>query len=216
MASDAPRAESRILPIATVIGLIALLHVMPNRYTLLPSWFVYVLGAVMSACLLAAGMLPGTYWPRVERWVVALFVAIGFVTELAVMRELIVDIIFHRKQLSAITLLATAVAIWAVNVLVFTFIYWQMDRGGPQGRAFGWHGRADLSFARGDEYDHLPDDWRPTFADYLFLGFNTSTAFSPTDTLPLTIRAKMLMMAQATISLVTLVIVAARAINILA
>ena len=135
MATDVARAESRILPIVTVIGLVALLHVLPNRYTLLPSWIGYVLGVVLSASLLAAGCYAGTYWPRVERWAVALFVAVGSVTELVVMKDLIVDIVFHRKQLSAITLLATAVAIWVVNVLVFTFIYWQMDRGGPQGRA---------------------------------------------------------------------------------
>jgi hypothetical protein len=215
MASDVARAESRILPILTVIALVALLHSMPNRYVLLPSWFAYALGGVLSVSLLAAGMLPGTLWPRVERWAVGVFVAIGFVTQVVSLKDMIEDILFHRRQLSAITLLATAIAIWVVNILIFTFIYWQMDRGGPQGRAGGWRGRADLAFAHGDDADGVPADWRPTFADYLYLGYNTSTAFSPTDTLPLTTRAKMLMMAESTISLITLVIVAARAINVL-
>jgi hypothetical protein len=215
MVSDVARAESRILPIVTIIALVALLEVLPNRYTWMPWWTGYVLAAFLVTSMLGAWLSSAKYWSTIERWAVGLFVAVGTVAELVALQAMIADILLHRKQLSAITLLTTAVGIWVANVLIFSFIYWQIDRGGPEGRRRGFHGRADLTFAHGDPSDSMPADWRPIFADYLFLGFNTSTAFSPTDTLPLTVRAKMLMMMQSTVSLVTLVVVAARAINIL-
>jgi hypothetical protein len=215
MAPDVARGESRVLAILTIIALVALIHSMPGRYTLLPSWIAYALAIALVVSMIGAWMAVGTYWALAERWAVGLFVAVGVITELVVLRDMIVDIVFHRRQLSAITLLATAIVIWVTNVLIFAFVYWQIDRGGPEGRSHGWRGRSDFTFARGDESDGVPADWRPSFADYLYLGYNTATAFSPTDTLPLTTRAKMLMMVQSSISLVTIVIVAARAINIL-
>ena len=90
-----------------------------------------------------------------------------------------------------------------------------MDRGGPEARANKAEKKPDRLFPQEGAVEDVPADWRPTFVDYLFLGFTTSTAFSPTDTLPLTSRAKILMMLQCTISLVTIVAVASRAINIM-
>jgi len=208
--------ESRLLPGLTILALVALIQLLPSRYVLLPPAVVYVLGGVLVLALIAAGVTrPGSMWVRVERWAVWLFVLVGTAAELVILKDLIGDIIFHKRELAAITLLTTSVAVWVTNVLIFSFVYWQLDRGGPDGRVRGWNGRADLTFTQGNPSDGIPADWRPTFADYLFLGFNTSTAFSPTDTLPLTARAKMLMMTQSCISLVTIVIVAARAINVL-
>lgn len=93
--------------------------------------------------------------------------------------------------------------------------YWTLDRGGPAARGLTRHSRPDFLFAQmtieqGDE------SWSPGFIDYLFLAFTNATAFSPTDTLPLSGRAKLLMMAQSGISLLTIALVAARAVNILA
>ena len=75
--------------------------------------------------------------------------------------------------------------------------------------------RPDWLFPQAGIPEDVPPDWRPLFFDYLFLGYNTATAFSPTDVLPLTHRAKLLMMLESTISLLTLVIVVSRAINVL-
>jgi hypothetical protein len=99
---------------------------------------------------------------------------------------------------------------------MFSLLYWQIDRGGPGSRDTNAGRRPDWLFPQesaptGD----LPPDWRPTFVDYLFLAFSTATAFSPTDILPLTHRAKVIMMIESSISLITLVVVAARAINVL-
>ena len=101
-------------------------------------------------------------------------------------------------------------------MLAFSLLYWQVDRGGPEARANNVSTKPDWLFAQAGAPADVPPDWRPTFAVYLFLGFTTATAFSPTDALPLTSRAKVLMMTESTISLATIVVVASRAINILA
>ena len=93
--------------------------------------------------------------------------------------------------------------------------YWRLDRGGPEPRANGRSTKPDWLFPQEGLPEYVPADWHPTFIDYLFLEFDTATAFSPTDDLPLTSRAKLLMMLESTISLVTIIAVVARAINIL-
>jgi len=124
----------------------------------------------------------------------------------------------HRQ--TAGQLLVSAVSLWVTNILVFALWYWRLDAGGPHGRdARPTHEQgaflfpqmmmtADLRRAVGQQV------WFPTFADYLFLAFNTSTAFSPTDTPVLTPWAKVLMMIQSFLSLGVLVLLAARAVNI--
>ena len=105
--------------------------------------------------------------------------------------------------------------IWTANVLTFSLLYWQIDRGGPYARVNRLKVKPDWVFAQGAVPEDLPPDWQPLFLDYLYLGYNTATAFSPTDASPLTRRAKMLMMIESMISLLTLVIVLSRAINII-
>jgi uncharacterized membrane protein len=115
-------------------------------------------------------------------------------------------------------LLLDALNIWATNVIIFSLWYWVFDRGGP---SVVWRddhrGPSEFIFP----HMMLPAgtvgaDKRPGYVDYLFLSFNTSTAFSPTDTMPLTARMKLLMMLESAVSLGTLALVAARAVNILA
>ena len=112
-----------------------------------------------------------------------------------------------------IPLLVTGATLWVWNVTIFALWYWLLDRGGPEQRLRGVPARADFQFQR-------PSDAPPAgvalhFVDYVFLAFNTSIAFSPTDAPPMTTRAKLLMMTQALLSLVTLVVVVARAVNLL-
>jgi uncharacterized membrane protein len=118
-------------------------------------------------------------------------------------------------------LLVSASALWFTNVLIFALWYWRLDAGGPHRRdARERHAAGAFLFP---QMTMLPDvreeadqrDWSPQFIDYLFLAFNTSTAFSPTDTPVLTRWAKALMILQSLISLTILVLLAARAVNIL-
>jgi uncharacterized membrane protein len=116
-----------------------------------------------------------------------------------------------RGQTQAGDLLRDAALLWASNVLVFALWYWELDGGGPAHRH---HGQHDFLFPQ-MTIQHKANEWTPEFLDYLFLAFNTSTAFSPTDTMVLARRAKVLMMVQSLISLVTIAVLAARAINTL-
>lgn len=111
-------------------------------------------------------------------------------------------------------LLRDAALIWVVNVLVFALWYWEIDGGGPAERHTRYHRSTDFQFPQLSA-DGAAERWSPTFVDYLFLAFNTSTAFSPTDTVPLSRPVKLLMMAQSLISLIVTAVLAARAINTL-
>ncbi|WP_136621451.1 MULTISPECIES: hypothetical protein [Mesorhizobium] len=117
---------------------------------------------------------------------------------------------------SGTTLLIDALNIWVTNVIVFALWFWNTDRGGPPTCGLVKLAQADFLFAQMTLNDRELRDWLPGFVDYFFLAFTNATAFSPTDTLPLSQRAKLLMMAEAMISLLTIALVAARAVNILA
>jgi hypothetical protein len=115
------------------------------------------------------------------------------------------------------TLLLDAVNIWATNVVIFALWFWTVDRSGPTGRGLLSEEKADFLFA---QYQKPVDPtqierWIPGFVDYLFLAFTNATAFSPADTFPLTVRAKLLMMTESAISFITIAVVASRAVGIL-
>jgi len=210
------RKESRLFAALCVFGIVAVMAILPGRYRVLPPTYDVVLGVFFAAVVLLAGFLPTTpTWSRVERYAISAIVFFLTVLEIIVLTQLLRDMASHGQKISGGTLLSTAVGLWLANVVIFALLYSELDRGGPMGRSLDWQGRADFSFPRGEPEDGLPSDWQPHFADYLFLAFTASTAFSPTDTLPMTVRAKMLMIAQSLISLVTVVAVAARAVNIL-
>ncbi len=113
----------------------------------------------------------------------------------------------------ALSLLRDSALIWLINVLTFSFWYWEIDGGGPAQRHHHGYTSDDLLFPQIAE-DH-GSDWQPHYVDYLFLAFSTSTAFSATDTLILSRRTKLLVMAQSLISLIVLAVIAARAVNTL-
>lgn len=156
-----------------------------------------------------------TRWLRIEGFVTQLFFAIagfGMVDQLA---HLLTSMVRGSGQLTGLQLLTSSIAVWAGNVLLFSIAYWRTDRGGPEARVNGVKRRPDWLFPQQGVPDDAPLDWRPTFIDYLFLSFCTATAFSPAEAQPLTARAMLLLMLESIISLVTVIAVAARAINIL-
>jgi hypothetical protein len=114
------------------------------------------------------------------------------------------------------TLLLSAAALWTANVLVFASWYWRLDAGGPNERDLRKdHSDGAFLFPQMMLQGEQDRDWHPGFVDYLFLAFNTSTAFSPTNVPVLSRWAKLMMMVQASISLMTVALIAARAVNIL-
>jgi uncharacterized membrane protein len=112
-------------------------------------------------------------------------------------------------------LILTAINIFVTNVIIFGLLYWEMDGGGPGRRAQTAKHDQDFMFPQDQNENYKHPRWRPTFADYVYLSSTNSMAFSPTDTMPLSRRAKLLMLGQATLSIVTVALVAARAVNIL-
>jgi hypothetical protein len=107
--------------------------------------------------------------------------------------------------------------LWVTNVLLFGLWYWQLDRGGPVARALSEEESPDFLFQQmtDDGAKFAQRDWKPTLIDYLYISFTNATAFSPTDTMPLTATAKLLMATQALASLVTIGLVIARAVGVL-
>jgi len=215
-----PRPDFRIEPrwpaAMTVLLLLLLLEVLPGRIKLFPQWVRYVLASMvlvpMAGVTLSAA---DARWLRIERTATFLFVLFAGGTTVSTLGVLIGAMVRRSTEIGGLQLLTSSIAVWALNVAVFALLYWQLDRGGPEPRANRAPVRPDWQFPQVGAPEDAPPGWLPTFVDYLFLAFATAAAFSPTDALPMTSRAKLLMMLQSTIALVTIVAVASRAINIL-
>jgi hypothetical protein len=126
---------------------------------------------------------------------------------------LVYDLIHgHGISQSPSKLLAAGALVWLGNNLAFGMLYWLMDGGGPVAR-FRNPTPVDFAFTQQLSPELAPPGWRPVFLDYLHLGFTNATAFSPTDVMPLTLRAKYVMLVQATVALALFGLVVARAVN---
>ncbi len=130
---------------------------------------------------------------------------------------LVADLVTANKaDLSGGELLLTGFAIWATDVIVFGLLFWELDAGGPVARIITpARTTPDFQFPQDESPQLAPQDWRPRVWDYLYVSLTNSIAFSPTDTMPLSLRAKATMGLESGISAVTVLLVAARAVNVL-
>jgi hypothetical protein len=127
---------------------------------------------------------------------------------------LVIDDLFGKRLVSGKQLILSGLAIFLTNIIIFGLLYWELDSNGNQ--AFGSPAAPiDFLFPQMSERSTVAEHWSPTFLDYLYVSVTNATAFSPTDTMPLTHRAKSLMSLQSLVSLITIALVAARAVNIL-
>jgi len=211
-----PRSiEPRWTVALTILVVLGLLTVLPDRVRFVPIWAPYILGLVVLVAMAIVVLTGGkARWLRLERIVLLVFCVLMAIPTLVGLTYLIYEMINRSAVLDGLQLLTSSIAVGVVNVLIFSLLYWQIDLGGPEARIHRRHSQPDWLFPQADLQDVMPN-WRPTFIDYLFLSYNTATAFSPTDALPLTVRAKLLMMTQSVISLVTILVVVSRAINII-
>ena len=189
---------------------------LPDSMSAGPGWLIVLLTLVLGI----GSMLTVGRGPEWFHLTLAYAMQVVVTASLAyALSSLVKDLIAHRGKPEEI--LGTAASIWGMNVLVFATWYWRMDGGGPSGRhqhesyregAFLFP-QATLSA----ETKRMMNtgNWHPQFIDYLFLSFNASTAFSPTDTPVLSRWAKAAMMVESLIALTTVALVAARAVNIL-
>jgi hypothetical protein len=208
--------EPRWPVVVALLAVSGLNLALPSSISPGPDWLVLVIVAALAG--------PAMLMHHFRRYRAAQFLgyaALSVVT-LAMITSLglLIRALLSRKEEPG-QMLLSAVLLWSSNILVFASWYWRLDAGGPSKR--------DLQGAHTDGAFLFPQmvldpalreqmgeqDWHPGFVDYLFLAFNTSTAFSPTDVPVLSRWAKVLMMLQASISLATLALLAARAVNIL-
>ena len=131
------------------------------------------------------------------------------------LERLAAGLVSGHQHWDAGSLLITGGAIWLTNVIVFSLWYWEFDRGGPVARALATNPYPDFQFPQMVSPEMAPPHWEPQFADYLYLAFTNAAAFSPTDVMPLSRWAKLAMTLQSAISIVTVALVVARAVNIL-
>jgi hypothetical protein len=218
--AEAPRFEPRWPVALAILTVLLLLAVLPGRIRVFPAWFPYLIAIVVlmpMAVLTLTGVQ--TRWVRIERWTTGLFFLVAIGGTFGGLVYLIRAMLNRPADLSGLQLFESSISVWFINVLNFSLLYWEMDRGGPEARVRGVGNagtRPDWLFPQeGAPAEKVPPGWKPAFVDYLFLAYSTATAFSTTDVMPLTSRAKLLMMLESTISLATIVVVAARAINIL-
>jgi len=210
--------EARWPVMVAIVAAVALYATLPDRLTFGPSW----LAPAIELALLVPLVLnephwhPDAGWPW-QRIVAILLVGIINLSNLASL-ALLVDSLLTPGAIKAsgTELIVQAGQIWLTNILVFGLWYWELDRGGPRARHWREARPPDFLFPQMSSPDLAPPGWMPTFVDYLYVAFTSATAFSPTDTLPLSPNAKLLMGIQSLISLLTIALVAARAVNILA
>ena len=205
------------LALAAVIGLFASL---PAELRAGPWWLlpgvaaIGLLGLVVDTPRRADG--PPEDKPRRHRLVLGLMVLLGAASVVAVAN--LVHLLLTPGSLDGTALLGAAARVWFANLAIFAVGYWMLDRGGPVVRS----GHPDLGstfpdllFPQMSDDRFAPPDWMPSFWDYLYVSLTAQTAFSPTDTMPLTPKAKAVMGVQSLVSFVTIALVAARAVNIL-
>jgi hypothetical protein len=207
--------ESRWPVVLTVIAVSVLISVLPNRIRVFPGWFTYSLAILLLLPMLVLAGSPKPRWLRVETivtYIVFVVAGLGLVDQI---RILLSTMVKHSTEVTGLQLLSSSISVWTTNVLLFSIVYWRTDRGGPEARANQTTQKPDWLFPQETVPEKVPSDWRPTFIDYLFLSFCTATAFSPAEAQPLTSRAMGLLMLESAISLITIIAVASRAINIL-
>jgi uncharacterized membrane protein len=223
--------ESPLWPTAAIITSAVLYADLPSRFIAGPSagafavvrWVVPVQAVLVLVALVATaprGRLMQTLgWAErrvhvTRRWLALGTIAIVSAANIASI-ILLVHLLVNGASANAPTLLRAAVHMWVVNVLLFALWYWQLDGGGPIARPSCAPADRDFLYPQQTEPQLLERGWRPLFLDYLYVSFTNAAAFSPTDTLPLSRWAKMLMLVQSAISLALAVMVVARAVNIL-
>jgi uncharacterized membrane protein len=208
--------EARWQVAVAVAAAVALQLPLPDRLVLLrPAWLLPAVEGLLLLVLVMANPHRINRESRALRWLGLALAALLSLANTWSVARLVIGLVQGTEGGTAGPLLVTGGAIWLTNIIVFGLWYWEFDRGGPVARANATRVYPDFQFVQMASPQLAPPDWEPTFGDYLYLSFTNAAAFSPTDVMPLSRWAKMAMTAQATVSIVTVALVVARAVNIL-
>jgi hypothetical protein len=211
----ATEGEQR-LPVAAAVALaIALQLALPDRLVIHPVYMLPGLEVALMIGLIAANPRRINRTSTLLRTASITLIALISLANAWSSAELIKGLINGVAGDSPSLLLSRGASVYITNIIVFGLWYWEWDRGGPVARARALRPFPDFLFPQMSQPDLAPPDWTPNFFDYLYVSFTNATAFSPTDVMPLSRWAKMLMLVQSAVALLTVALVIARAVNIL-
>jgi hypothetical protein len=204
-------APQALVAIAIVLDLF-----LPAKLTLGPSWLLPSVEGVLLIGLVVASPHPQVRHSPLRRQVAIALIGLVSAVNLFSLGLLCHYLVSGQKQ-SGRPLIFSGIALWGTNVLLFALWYFELDRGGPVARSLREERYADFLFPQmsSEGAAHSPAGWTPRLIDYMYTSFTNATAFSPTDTMPLTPTAKWLMAIQSLAALTTVGLVVARAVNIL-
>jgi hypothetical protein len=162
------RQESRLAPTLTVLGLLLLAVALPGHVRALPIWVGCLTAIALVTPMVGVALTRGdTRWLRVERTVILFFAGVYVVNTFAELGDLIGVITLHPSGGNAFSLLSSGAVIWGANVVSFSLLYWQIDRGGPSALASKLSVKPDWAFPQPGTPEDLPPGWRPLFLDYI-------------------------------------------------
>lgn len=179
-------------------------------------WLVLALPALVLALVFLLGLGRMGVSSRHRRKTAVILLGVLAVANVVAVGLVLGSLVAGGSNMTGAQLLASAAVVLVVNVITFSLVFWEVDCGGPVARALAEHRVApDFQFPQDENPQLARDGWTPALKDYLYVAVTNSIAFSPTDAMPLTYRAKLFMGAESVVAAVTLLIVAARAVNIL-
>ena len=210
------REEEPFWPAQIAAAAALLLYLtLPNKLVIGPGWLIpAVEGVLLTGLVISTPTRHRDQSPFRRGLVIFLLGAVSMTTLISLV--LLTHYLLQGGKAAGHPLIVAGIVLWVTNVIIFGIWYWELDRGGPSMRC---HHQdlppPDFLFPQMTEPAFTKPDWKPGFIDYLYTSFTNATAFSPTDTMPLTTMAKVLMMIQSGIALVTIALVVSRAVNIL-
>jgi len=222
----AARAEHRWPAIVALVVALTLYALLPSTFLPELRYAAVGLGALLLIPLIVVNPTRFTRQKMWSRWLsVGQVLFLGLANQVALV-QLVIELI-HSEKSDGPSLLLAALQVWITNVILYALIYWELDRGGPVVRTTAKRAelpQADFRFPQDEDHDAIEEvsarssaksDWTPSYLDYLYFSLSNSMAFSPTDAMPLSHRAKALMGLESFAGFVILALVIARAVSLL-
>ncbi len=210
-------AASAVIVVVALLATLALFSWRNDWELVTVPWWAWLVlavpGLVLCVDLWLGSRRIGFAGTRVAALILLVFIVIGNIVGVCLLVAALVTT--SSDDLDGAQLLLTTAVIWMANVIVFGLCYWDVDDGGPFDRARHERKHPDFRFPQDETPEVAPPGWRPRVWDYVFVALTSASAFSPTDTMPLTLRAKLLVGTEEVVSLVLVVLVTARAVSVL-
>ncbi|MCU1388542.1 MAG: hypothetical protein JWL72_1880 [Ilumatobacteraceae bacterium] len=207
--------ETRWPAVISMVVVVVCQLLLPERITLGPTWLIPAIEAAILLTLLIVGPSTLDSESKDVRHIALTLIGVLIAANVIILWFVLHTLLKTGQMVNGRALIYSAATVWSTGVISFGLLYWELDRGGPIARCSPNHPAPDFLFPQMGSAGSTDGPWTPRFLDYLYVSLTNSVAFSPTDALPLTRRAKIVMATQSLASLATIVVVGARAVNIL-